>query len=145
MVFERRNQEHHKFVPVLNWVTNGRGRMIYGGTKYNAELGKMIRILGIVVELARKGRTIRLPNRTVDPIAADLRKRFPDPNFDDEHIVALVMASRCCVVCTNDHCAMAYLRRADVIPSRPKIFSGHRSHRRLCCDKHIVGVCLDQV
>jgi hypothetical protein len=145
MVFEGANTQHHKYAPVLNWVLKGKGRMIYGGTKYNAELAKMPgRIFGIVAELSKARRTIQLPNETVDAIAAQLKIRFIDPDFNDEHIVALVNASRCCVVCTNDNGAITYLKQADVAPSRPKIYRGHKSHKKLCCDKNLVQICLDQ-
>src|SRR5260370_40215365 len=136
VVFEGRSKQHSKFVPVLNWI-NGNGRMIYGGSKYNAELGKARKFLPYVAELSRKRRTVQIPNADVDPIAAALKVKITDPQFNDEHLVALVIASRCCVVCTNDNSAITYLKRADLFAgydgvSRPKIFRGHKSHKDLC-------------
>jgi hypothetical protein len=149
LVFDSSIKQHAKFIPVLKWITEGKGRMIYGGTKYNIELGRTTKALGIVSELSRKRRTIQIPNASVDPIAAALKARFPEPAFDDEHIIALVIASRCCVVCTNDNPAISYLKRLDVFSDyrdveRPKIYRGHKSHMKLCCDKHIVGICREQ-
>lgn len=149
LVFEPSTKGHDKFVPVLKWITEGRGRMIYGGTKYNTELGRATRILGIVKELSTQRRTVQLKNTTVDPIALALKVKFPEPEFDDEHIVALIIASHCCVVCTNDKTAMFYLKRLDVFSDyadaeRPKIYNGHPSHKDLCCDKHIVKICREQ-
>jgi hypothetical protein len=132
------------FTPIKAWIYEGNGYMIYGGTKYNRELrdGGM---LGLVKELSTLRKTVQIANATVDPIAADLKRRFPEPKFNDEHIVALVMASRCCVVCSNDQTAIAYLKRADVFAGsgvkRPKIFRGHKKHVKMCCDEHIVGAC----
>lgn len=148
MVFDGGNKKHPNFIPVLNWI-NGKGLMIYGGTKYNEELGRAAKFLPYVAELSRKRRTVQIPNATVDPIAAALKVKVPDPKFDDEHIVALVIASRCGVVCTNDNVAISYLKRRDMFSDhagveRPKIYSGHKRHVKLCCDKHIVGVCLEQ-
>jgi len=123
--------------------------MIYGGTKYNTELGKATKVLGIVKELSTQRRTVRLSDNVVDPIAAALKVKFPEKKFDDEHIVALVIASHCCVVCTTDDIAVTYLQRLDVFSDyapikRPKIFNGNKSHKKLCCDKHIVGKCREQ-
>jgi hypothetical protein len=146
-VFEEKAKNHRGFVPVFDWIRTGRGRMIYGGTKYNIELGRITKILGIVGELSRQRRTIKLPNTTVDPIAVGLKEQFPDPNFNDEHIAALVIASRCCVVCTNDNAAISYLKRTDLFPAginRPKIYRGHKNHKDLCCDKHIVAICREE-
>jgi hypothetical protein len=111
--------------------------MIYGGTT---------RILAIVKELSTQRRTVQFSNATVDPIVKALKVKFPEAKFDDEHIVALVIASRCCVVCTKDKTATSYLKRLDVFVDytgveRPKIYNGHPSHRKLCCDKHVVGKC----
>jgi hypothetical protein len=142
-VFDGDSRQHAKFEPVLSWI-QGKGRMIYGGTKYNTELGKASKYLAYVVELARSGRAIRIPDETVDTIAASLKVQVADPEFNDEHILTLVITSQCCVVCTQDKVAMAFLKRADLFPQgsgRPKIFSGHHSNRQLCCDKHVVGVC----
>ena len=146
LVFEPSTKNHDKFVPVLKWITEGRGRMIYGGTKYNTELGKATRILGIVKELSTQRRTVQLLSSTVDPIAEALKVKFPEPAFNDEHIAALVIVSRCCVVCTNDNVAVSYLKRLEVFSDypgveRPKIYKGHKSHKDLCCDHHIVAVC----
>src|SRR5436305_1719580 len=111
-VFSEKDKKHLPFQPVLDWIRYGKGRMIYGGTKYNAELGKNNRVLGIVAELSRQRRTVRLPNEKVDSIANALKVDFPEAEFDDEHLAALVIASRCRVVCTNDKVAIRYLRRA---------------------------------
>jgi len=86
-VFDGKNKKHASFVPVLKWI-NGKGRMIYGGTKYNDELGKAAKYLPYVAELSRKRQTVQIPNATVDPIAIALKLKFPEAAFDDEHIVA---------------------------------------------------------
>jgi len=134
---------------VLRWIIEGNGRMIYGGAKYNTELRTARWMLGIVAELSKKRRIIQIPNATIDPIATALKVKFPEAAFDDEHIVALVIASRCCVVCTKDNPAISYLKRLDVFSDypgveRPKIYKGHKSHVNLCCDQNIVEICREQ-
>ena len=143
-VFDRNNQNHPTFAPILEWITRGNGRMIYGGTKYNEELGRAARYLRFVGELNRKGRTIQMPKQDVDAIAEKLKERIRHPAFNDEHLVALVIASRCCVVCTNDTTAIMYLRRPDLYTAdkvrRPKIYR-YRSHRNMCCDANLAPIC----
>jgi hypothetical protein len=150
LVFEPSTKGHQKYAPVLAWITEGRGRMIYGGTKYNSELARATRILGIVKELSTQRRTVQLPNAIVDPIAGALKVKFPEEKFNDEHIVALVIASQCCVVCTHDKTAMSYLKCLDVFSDyagveRPKIFNGHKTHKKMCCDQHLVRICREQI
>jgi hypothetical protein len=145
LVFDGKSKKHSKFIPVLKWI-NDTGRMIYGGTKYNTELGKAAKFLPYVTELARKRRVVQIPTSKVDAIAAALKLQITDPDFDDEHLVALVILSRCRVVCTDDNIAISYLKRSDLFPhgvSRPKIYRGHKSHDKLCCDQHVVGACLE--
>lgn len=144
-VFDKTNRQHKGFAPVLDWISTGRGRMIYGGTKYNDELRRAAKFVPVVAELERKGRTVHMEDARVDGLAAAAKAAVPDAEFNDEHLVALVIASRCCVVCTKDNAAMAYLKRPELFRhegvSRPKIYNGHRSHQRLCCDDHIVESC----
>jgi len=138
-------KEKNGFAPVKAWIYEGDGRMIYGGTKYNRELvdGGM---LSLVKELATLRKTVHISNASVDAIAAELKTKFPEAKFNDEHIAALVIASRCRVVCSNDQKAIAYLKSVDVFANypgvkRPKIFRGHSDHATMCCNKHIVAVC----
>lgn len=138
-------KKHKGFAPVRNWIYEGRGRMIYGGTKYNKELLNW-RMLPLLKELASGKKTVHISDATVDSIAIALKKKFPEAEFDDEHIVALVIASRCRVVCTNDNPAISYLKRPEVFSDypgveRPKIFRGHSSHTKMCCNEHIVPLC----
>ena len=120
----------------------GRGKMIYGGAKYNTELrgGKYT---GVLNELGRMGKLVKLPAASVDKYAAALKTKIPDADFDDEHIVALVALSKCCVVCTWDKRAFRYLKRKDIYPKGvkpPKIYQW-KSNARLCCDDHVVTAC----
>ncbi len=145
-VFDPKNQQHLHFAPVLKWVAFGKGRMVYGGTKYNNELRQAPKFLRIVVELERARRAIKIPKDKVDPIAAQLKKQVDRPDFNDEHLLALVIASRCCVVCTNDTVAIVYLKYrelySDYNVKRPKIYSSKRN-QSLCCDRHLAQICTE--
>ena len=37
-VFERKSEKHPQFAPVLEWIIFGKGKLIYGGSKYIGEL-----------------------------------------------------------------------------------------------------------
>ena len=149
-VFNPANKEHYKFVHVLNWImsTGGKGRMVYGGTKYYDELVKSGG-LSTLVELRKTGKAVWVKDEIVDKKAAELKELFPEDDFDDEHLVALVVVSRCCVVCTVDKTAMAYLKRKDVFGNehgvkRPKIYCGHKGNEELCCNENVADICKDR-
>lgn len=145
-VFDKTNKEHLQFKPIWEWINDGKGRMIYGGTKYGTQLRTSRKFLPIVTELEKKGKTVRIPDSVVDDLATAIKGKITDANFDDEHLVALVVASRCRVVCTKDTGAISFLRRNDVFAdyagvSRPSIYRGHRTHTKLCSNAHIVAIC----
>lgn len=146
MVFDKHNKNHLHFAAVLDWVVFGKGRMIYGGTKYNRELRQAYRFLGIVSELKRSQKAIEMPTTEVDIIAEEVKVQAADPRFDDEHIAALVILSRCCVVCTNDGVAISNLKRPELFSDygmkHPKIYSSKRN-QDLCCNQHLVAICLE--
>ena len=142
MVFDPTNKRHSDFRPVFQWL-NSSGRVIFGGHKYVAELAKMQRYVRIVNELARAGKVVKLDNTEVDRIAAELKVKVPDPNFDDEHIIAIVIVSRCKLICSDDQRAYPYFRRKDLYPKglrRPRIYR-HHMHATLCCKQNIVSIC----
>jgi hypothetical protein len=144
-VFNKNAKYHHKFVPVYNWLLSGYGgRLIYGGSKYKKEVNfKGSPYRGILAELERKGRLLAIPDKKVNDLAAELKKKVLSRDFDDEHIVALVGLSKCCVVCTDDKRSFPFLRRRDLYPDGvkpPKIYQSTRNSK-LCCSKHVVEIC----
>jgi phage gp29-like protein len=63
LVFESKTKNHAKFIAVLKWIEEGNGRMIYGGTKYNAELGRATKVLGLLRNFLRKDERFDLKTR----------------------------------------------------------------------------------
>jgi hypothetical protein len=136
--------EHRQFLPVLEWVIKGKGKIIYGGTTYKDELKLLSRYLRILMELEKDGKVVRMPDdRSIDEYEVMLKIRIPEKDFDDPHIVALVAISQCRIVCTNDRRAHPYLQDKALYPKGvkpPKIYSSAR-HVRLCCDNNIASIC----
>jgi hypothetical protein len=141
-VFDLRNADHKRFSPVAAWVTTGTGSVVYGGTKYLKELGGG-RYLDLFSQLAKAGRAVCINTKAVDDRARELKARVPDKEFDDEHLVALVGLSKCCLVCTDDVRALPYLKRKDLYPPGVRVPFIFRSpaDKKHCCDRFIVEVC----
>jgi hypothetical protein len=140
-VFNPEDSEHDRFVPVWEWINRGPGRMIYGGTKYLTELGRLRNILGLVAELRRKGRVQVLPRVNVDTVAREVKEKVSNNAFNDEHLVAIVLVSRCHIVCTDDKRAMPYIKQTELYTAykmkRPRIYS-KKTHKELCCDRYVI-------
>lgn len=141
-LFKSRDPENRKFAPVLNWLSRGPGKLVLGGTTYEKELRQVSTILGFLAELERSGKIVRVPQGAVDLEQRMVRAIEPRPEFDDAHLVALVRASGCKLVCTRDKRAGPFIRSARFYRAgmRPKIYTSLR-HRKLLCSRNIAGCC----
>lgn len=142
-VLDATNKFHADFEPILKWVTEGKGKLIYGGSKYKTELAALSGYTRFFKQLETARRMIEMPEDQVDRLASQVKKQVQDAKFNDEHLIALIAISRCCVVCTNDKLADKFLKRSDLYPSgvkKPKIYRA-KKHFKLCCDRHIAPIC----
>lgn len=142
-VFSRSSDRHRDFSPVTQWITRGSGRLVYGGKKYKGELRLMTRYHQFIGEMKRCGRVVEIEDARVDKLAAELKLRVPDLDFNDEHLVAIVAASGCCIVCTDDKPASKFLKLKHLYPlgvKPPKIYN-KLSHKKLCCSNYTADIC----
>lgn len=146
-VFNLKDKNHPNFKPVFDWLFFGNGGgLIYGGTKYAGEVDfTSDTYRPLLAELNRKGRMFEMCTECVDYIEARLKKAIPDdPDFDDPHIVALVIVSKCCVVCTDEHRGPRVWKRRDLYPvgiNPPKIYMKLRNAAILRTNANIADVC----
>lgn len=140
-VFNPDSKNHAKFQPVMGWLTTGRGKIIFGGSKFKKEIkGTFLRILA---DFERKGRIVRVSDAHVDKVGKELKGKIDHKDFDDEHLVALVIITKCCVVCTDDKRAMPFLKGRGIYPKGtkpPKIYHS-KKNASLCRNEHIVAAC----
>ncbi len=133
-----------RFKPIVRWLEFGKGKLIYGGTKYAKEICGS-NALKILAELDRRGRLVRFENSRVDKLATKMKAQEPSKKFNDEHLVALVALSKCCVVCTDEEEAIPFLKRADFYPKKvspPSIYR-NENHAHMCCNANVIGACKD--
>lgn len=65
-IFKASDPEHSQFSPVRNWVTNGPGKFIVGGSTYERELMSVKSVIPFLAELERKRKIVRLSREAVD-------------------------------------------------------------------------------
>ncbi len=144
MVFNSSNSEHVKFLPILRWVDKGKGKLVYGGTKYQKELEKADKTRRLFKLFQDAGKAVHVDDNKVDLEEAILEQLVDNRAFNDKHLVAIIRVSKCRLVCSMDVAAQKYLRDVSLYPSgtkRPSIYKGHRRHEKLLCDKNIVAIC----
>lgn len=142
-VFDTESIDHLEFRPVLEWVCLGKGKMVFGGTKYRDELRKVTKYLRILAELKRANKIVEINDQDVDTIQADVEGIIQHSDFDDPHLIAIIRASGCLLVCSRDKRAYQFLKNSDLYPKRfkrPKIYRG-KSNKKLLNDKNIADCC----
>ncbi|KKG09987.1 type II toxin-antitoxin system VapC family toxin [Methanosarcina sp. 2.H.A.1B.4] len=142
-VFSSKSQDHSEFEPVYNWIFNGRGKIVWGGTQYHDELVKNGKYVKLFIRLGKMRKVKKVPTEDVDKIQAKLKQDFPDPKFNDRHLSSIVIASKCNIICTNDKESYPFLKNPSVYPrgiSKPKIYRSIRN-ADLIDDHNIADFC----
>lgn len=130
-VFDPNSSNHEEFKPVFEWILKGKGKMIYGGTKYNTELSKARKYLKIFSLFNSKAKKVIVINKeTVDKEEQRISELIPDKDFDDPHLAAIVSVSRCQLICSNDTRSIKYVTNSSIYPNGvvvPKYYTGKRN------------------
>jgi hypothetical protein len=143
-VFEPSDLSHEEFRPVLLWIVRDRGKMIYGGTRYKTELKKLKKCRSLIVQLKKAGKVIELDDDAVDQWSKKLSNEKIHPDFDDAHIIAIVIVSRCRIICTKEKRGIRFFKDSSLYPkgvSKPKLYTG-KNNKVLLNHKFIVNICL---
>jgi hypothetical protein len=117
-VFNPENKEHNEFKSVLDWIEKGKGRIVYGGSKYLTELAKMTHYRRILIDYGRKRKTIKLDDYKVDQKQQEIEGIIKHPDFNDSHIVAIIIVSGCRLLCSKDSSSYPFIRDKTLYPSK---------------------------
>lgn len=90
------------FQPVRDWIENSSCKIVYGGKYYENHLENHHRFLRYLTEQEHKGKTESLDNDEVDRVTDAIKENFTGTGFNDHHIVAIVLISRCKLLCSRD-------------------------------------------
>lgn len=138
-IFQPTSIGYKEFKPVWDWITLGNGKIVYGGSKYMAELGKAPKYMKIFKLLKDRGRVIRLKDEDVDKEQERIGKIITDPDFDDPHLPAIVIVGKCLLICSADKRSIKFVKKSFLYPKGwkiPKYYMGERN-KKLLCDKYI--------
>jgi len=139
-VFDITSANHQEFKPVYDWIVEGAGKIVYGGTKYKTELGKY---LSIFSTLRAAKQAIYIPDNEVDASETVVVAAIKDDDFDDQHLVALLLVSKCKLICSLDKRAYKYFRNKvffSPASKKPKIYS-NKANAHLLSNRNIAEVC----
>lgn len=140
-VFDSTNKDHDNFKPVLDWIYNGKGIIIFGGTKYLDEI--KVNYLNLFLQFKKARKAIFVDNIQVDRETDSCSAAIVHKDFDDQHLVGLLKVSGCKLICSGDARAFRYFTHNTFFsPSskKPKIYSS-RVNLDLLVDTNIADVC----
>jgi len=141
--FDSTNKNHLEFKPVLNWVVSGSGKLVYGGSKYKAEMKEAHKYIKFFTLLDKAGKLVKLNDAKVDNLHTKVRALEPCKKFDDPHLIAIILESKCQIICTNDKRAIPYIKKAMFYPKgikKPKLYTS-KKNIALLCDKYTAAIC----
>ena len=122
-VFNAKDKRHKFYAPVLDWIEKKKGFVVFGGTTYKGELRKAYRYLRMIRNLKDAGKAVSISDKAVDEEEqriADLTKSA-GRRCNDRHIIALLSASRCNLLCTEDGKSHRYVKNTAFYCDRTKV------------------------
>lgn len=128
------NARHADFTYVKKWIDGRCGFVVYGGTKYKAELAETTRYMRLLRLLRDAGQAISICDRAVDEIERSVRNKTNGTKCDDQHIIALLGASRCSLLCSTDSRSFVFVKDRSLYPKDAptvKIYTSARNRRLL--------------
>ena len=106
----------------FDWIASPRGQLVVGG-ELRRELSRDHRFVRWLGSAIRYGRGRAIPDEAVEERADDLRRRDICKS-DDEHVLALAVASGARLLYTNDNSLMDDFRNRNIVPGPPgKIYT----------------------
>jgi len=138
-VFNKRNASHLSFEPVLDWIFNGHGKVVYGGSKYFSEISKYRKIFTLLSSI---NKAVYINSDMVDELTKTASEAIIHRDFDDQHLVGLLLASGCKLLCTNDTTAIPFIQNRIFFTSskEPKIYHTQKNIK-LLSPKYIAPCC----
>lgn len=133
-VFCRNNKEHADFAPVLDWIVNGNGFLVYGGSKYKKELRDAMKFMHFFNMLKIAKKAVAFDDVPIDRLQKKYEQLIKDPDFDDPHLPAIVLVTKCRLICTKDRRSFRFVTSPDLYPKRfhtPMYYSGLQDEGKL--------------
>lgn len=138
-VFSPKAMRHEEFKPVLDWIRAGKGIMVTGGTKYQEELKKIPKYLRIINLLKDTSKLIVGNRAEIDEYQAYVESIKEDDDFDDEHLPAIVVKTKCRIICSEDTRSIPHVTDRKYYPKgmTPPVYYTSKRNLDLLCDEYV--------
>ena len=141
-VLSSKNEKHKLFLPVLKWFLYGKAKICLGG-KLEDEYNNLLSYQPLFKEFAKFNKIHKIGESLIKGKENEIIEIEKDRDFDDPHIIALIIVSRAKVLCSDDSRSFKYVHRIKEYDKRaiiPKIYTTSNKHllpTKVLCDKNI--------
>lgn len=126
-VFEKSSSEYPQFSCVNEWLKKKENaKIVYGGSTYKTELKKASKYLRVFSEYAKMRKVVLIDDVKVDAEECWVKSQVESKDFDDPHIIAIIRASKCKLICSRDIRAHPFFKNSSLYNTGcvPKIYAG---------------------
>lgn len=143
-VFNKSNSNHKEFELVLDWILKRNAVLVYGGSKYMQELKLASKYRKIFILLNKVNKTRKITDDLVDDEEERIDSISNKKDFNDKHLAAIVIVSKCRLICSKDSSSFKYLKDSSIYRGKAKkpLFYTRKENADLLCDKNIVTFCM---
>lgn len=121
-VFDIESELHAEFAPIKLWIERRDGFLVYGGTKFKDELLQSYRRLRLVRTLRDAGCAVEISSTVVDALEAEVSAKVVGTKCNDPHIIALLAAAKCALLCSHDKESFPFIKDRSLYPKgMPKV------------------------
>ena len=115
-VFDKHCTKHDEFSPVRDWIISGKGKMVYGGTKYEEELKLLSKYLPLIRYLKDVKKVVKGDKSKIDKYQSYVESIRDDTDFDDPHLVAISVVTKCLLICSEDTRSIRHVKERKYYP-----------------------------
>ena len=130
-VFSGSNTMHSSFLPVLRWFVYGRAKICLGGKLLSVEQKKLVSYQPLFKELGKLNKIHKIDDSLINKKEKEITDLEKDSDFDDPHIIALIIVSKAKVLCSDDSRSFKFVRRIKKYDKKsevPKIYTTINNH-----------------
>ncbi|OYU97400.1 MAG: hypothetical protein CFE21_03660 [Bacteroidetes bacterium B1(2017)] len=138
-VFSRNSTKHNEFEPVLKWIIEGKGLIIYGGSKYKEELKRASKYLTLFRLLKEVGKVVNTLDTEIDKLQSNIERIKKEEAFNDVHLLAISVITKCRVICSEDTTSIQFVTSREYLPkgSVKPVYYTSKKNLNLLCDKYV--------
>jgi predicted nucleic acid-binding protein len=143
-VFDTTNAEHANYKEVRNWIYNGKGKIVFGGTTYFKEnIANSRRNRNVIAILKGFNKVHEADAKKVDEHEIRIKGLIKNSDFDDPHIAAIICTCGCKLIATWDKASVKYLKMSKIYKGYsdiPRFYLSNRN-KNLLVDASIAECC----